>query len=75
MQCVIQIVILFIPQSFLKYGDGSKVRFENFANLNKNPYSSTQEHEALPMCVNIRQFLSIIVYGTDHICITDLVRC
>lgn len=56
MQCVIQIVILFIPQSFLKYGDSSKVRFENFANLNKNPYSSTQQHEVLPMCVNITQF-------------------
>ena len=34
----------------------------------------TKEHAALSMYVNITQFLSLIIYGTDHIYITHFVR-
>ena len=41
----------------------------------KNPNQvHTKEHAASSIYVNIAKFLSPIIYGTDHVYITDSVR-
>ena len=44
---------------------------KNVTNPNQ---AHTKEHAELSMYANIAQFFSFIIYGTDHIYITDFVR-
>ena len=61
-------VMLYIPAGFLKYDYASKIHFTN------PNQAHTKEHAELSMYANIAQFFSFIIYGTDHIYITDFVR-